>query len=188
MRKFILLILLGCFFGVELVAQTFTSLYSDHKARDQGDLLTVLIVEVAEAQNSAETQTESEEATSASLSEGTGFLSFFPETSGGMGINNSYSGSGSSSRQGSLKGKITVQIDSILPGGAYMVSGRRVVDVNKEKQIMELKGVVRPRDVQADNTVYSYLVANAEITYEGRGVVAAAHKPGIIRRILNWIF
>jgi len=188
MKKTAMTMLLMILATADLSAQSFTSLYSDFKARQKGDLLTVLVVEVAEAQNSAETETKSEEATSASLSEGTGFLNFFPSTSGGFGVNNSYSGSGSNSRQGSLKGKITVQIDSIMPGGTYIVSGKRIVEANKEKQIMELKGLVRPRDVQADNTIYSYLIANAEITYEGRGVVAAAHKPGIIRRILNWIF
>lgn len=188
MKKIAAVVIILCLGLTDASAQSFTSLYSDHKARQKGDLLTVLVVEVAEAQNSAATETKSEEATSAGLDKGTGFLSFFPEASFGGGINNSYTGSGTSSRQGSLKGKITVQIDSITPGGTYMVSGKRVVDANKEKQIMELTGLVRPRDVQSDNTVYSYLIANAEITYKGRGIVAAAHKPGIIRRILNWIF
>lgn len=188
MKRIILLTLIFIGMALSLNAQTFTSFYSDHKARQPGDLVTVLVTEFAQASNQAKTETKAEESNSANLSQGTGALNFFPEMSFGGGLNNSYSGSGTNSRTGSLKGKITVRIDSILPGGAYVVSGKRIVDANKEKQIMKLSGVVRPRDIQADNTVYSYLIADAEITYEGRGVVAAAHKPGIIMRILNWVF
>ncbi len=168
--------------------QMASSLYSDHKAQTPGDLLTVLIVETAQAENKAKTETESKDNTGARVSRGNGYLDFFPGADIEANISNSYFGSGSNVRSGSLRGKITVRIDSILPGGSYEISGQRVVDANKEKQIMELRGVVRPRDIQQDNTVYSYLIANAEITYRGRGVVAAAHKPGILRRIFNWIF
>lgn len=178
---------LSCFASLG-VAQTMNSFYADHKARQPGDLLTVLIMEFAEAENNAQTETQSEDAMAGDLSQGTGFLGFIPEASVGGAINNSFSGSGSNSRTGSLSGKITVSIDSIMPGGAYRISGERIIDVNSEKQVMKLQGVVRPRDIQSDNTVYSYLVADAEITYEGKGVVAAGHKPGIIRRILDWVF
>ncbi|MCF7802873.1 MAG: flagellar basal body L-ring protein FlgH [Candidatus Marinimicrobia bacterium] len=174
--------------GVGLLGQSLNSLYTDHKARQPGDLITVLIMEFAEGENQAQTETESEDEAAVSLSQGTGFLGFIPEAGAGGSISNSYSGSGSNSRTGSLSGKITVRIDSIMPGGTYWISGQRIIDVNKEKQIMQLREMVRPRDIQPDNTVYSYLVADAEITYEGRGVVAAGHKPGIIRRILNWLF
>ncbi len=53
---------------------------------------------------------------------------------------------------------------------------------------MELTGVVRGRDIQPDNTIYSYNVADANIVYEGQGIVQAAQKPGLLRRILNWVF
>ncbi len=188
MKKIILFMLFVTGIALSIDAQSFTSFYSDHKARQPGDLLTVLVTEFTQASNQAKTETKSEEANSASVDQGTGMLSFFPEMSVGGGINNSFTGSGNNSSTGSLKGKITVRIDSILPGGAYRVTGKRIVDANKEKQIMKLTGVVRPRDIQADNTVYSYLIADAEISYEGRGVVAAAHKPGILMRILNWVF
>lgn len=188
MKKRILIIAGIFLFGNPLIGQALNSFYSDHKARQPGDLLTVLVMEFTEAENRAQTETQSEDAASGELSQGTGFLGFIPEASVGGSINNSFSGSGSNSRTGSLKGKITVTIDSIMPGGSYWVSGKRIIDVNSEKQIMKLEGIVRPRDIQSDNTVYSYLVADARITYEGKGVVAAGNKPGLLRRILNWVF
>ncbi|MEJ2049383.1 MAG: flagellar basal body L-ring protein FlgH [Calditrichota bacterium] len=167
--------------------QQYYSLYSDHKARKPGDLLTVVIVEFTEAENKAETNTKSDDASSLAA-KGSGALDFIPDMGFSGSIGNSYTGSGSNSRTGSLKSKITVKIDSILPGGAYQVSGTRMLNVNNEKQIMSLSGLVRARDIQPDNTIYSYQIADASITYKGRGIVEAAHKPGIVRRILNWIF
>jgi len=188
MKRSMTLLLLLMFCAVAPVkAQQYYSLYSDHKARRPGDLLTVLIVEFTQAENKAETSTKSDEATSLSA-QGSGALDFFPDVGFGGSVGNSYSGTGSNSRTGSLKSKITVQIDSILPGGTYQVSGTRVLNVNNEKQTMSLSGLVRARDIQPDNTVYSYQIADASITYKGRGIVEAANKPGIVRRILNWIF
>jgi len=189
MKYSILAFIVVWIFASTGVAQMTSSLFSDHKAHQPGDLLTVLIMETAKAENEAQTETESSDEVGGQVSEGTGYLDFFPGADINASVSNNYFGSGSSMREGSLRGKITVRIDSILPGGNnYQISGKRVVDANKEKQIMELNGVVRSRDIQPDNTVYSYLIADAEITYRGRGVVAAAHKPGILRRILNWIF
>ncbi|HKJ68734.1 MAG TPA: flagellar basal body L-ring protein FlgH [bacterium] len=181
------LIIVGCAFPV-VQAQTFQSIYSDHKARTPGDLLTVLIVEFTEAQNKANTKTRSSDASSASASASGALMDYFPDLGFSGQVDNEYSGSGSNSRTGSLKSKITVRIDSVLSMGIYQVSGTRVLDVNNEKQIMTLTGVVRARDIQPDNTIYSYNVADADIMYEGRGIVEAAHKPGILRRVLNWIF
>ncbi len=169
-------------------AQTVQSIYADHKARTPGDLLTVMIVEFTEAQNKAKTNTYSNDASSASASASGALLDYFPDLGFNGQISNEYSGSGSNSRTGSLKSKITVRIDSVLSAGIYQVSGTRVLDVNNEKQTMTLTGVVRARDIQPDNTIYSYNVADANIMYEGRGIVEAAHKPGLLRRILNWIF
>ena len=167
--------------------QTFQSLYSDHKARQAGDLITVLVVEFTEAENQAKTTTRSEDGTEVSAS-GSGALDFMPDVGFNGDISNRYSGSGSNSRTGSLKSKITVRIDSVLNGNTYMISGTRQLDVNNEKQIMELSGIVRSRDIRPDNTVYSYELADASITYKGKGIVNAGQKPGIIRRVLNWIF
>jgi len=188
MKTYLFILLSVCVISTSVSGQSLNSFYADHKARQPGDLLTVLVMEFAEAENQAQTETQSEDAMSGSLDQGTGFLGFIPEANVGGSINNSFTGSGSNSRTGSLTGKITVKIDSIMPGGSYWISGQRVIDVNSEKQIMKLEGLVRPRDIQSDNTVYSYLVADAQITYEGKGVVAAGNKPGIIRRILDWIF
>ena len=70
----------------------------------------------------------------------------------------------------------------MLPNGNLVVEGRRRVQVNYETQIMIIRGIVRPRDVDADNTVLSTQIADAEIIYAGEGVISEKQKPGWLSR------
>jgi flagellar L-ring protein precursor FlgH len=63
-----------------------------------------------------------------------------------------------------------------------------VIGVNDDKEAITLTGVVRPQDVAADNTVPSYVIADAQITYNGRGPVGTGTRPGLIQRLINWLF
>jgi flagellar L-ring protein precursor FlgH len=60
--------------------------------------------------------------------------------------------------------------------------------INGEEQEIVISGLIRSRDVTPDNTVLSTFVADAEIAFVGTGVVADKNKPGIITRLLNWLF
>ena len=55
-------------------------------------------------------------------------------------------------------------------------------------ETMTLTGVVRQKDVKPDNTIESYLIADAEIHYTGKGTANDAARPGIVMRFLNWLF
>ena len=87
-----------------------------------------------------------------------------------------------------MSGKMSATIVEVLDSGLLSIEGTRLVEVNGEKQETVLSGLVRPEDIRPDNTVYSYSIANATISYKGKGVVTQAGKPGIIARIWNWIF
>ena len=62
------------------------------------------------------------------------------------------------------------------------------ITVNGEKQTLHVKGIVRDQDISARNTVVSTSLANAEITYEGEGMISRQQKPGLISRLLDWIW
>ena len=62
------------------------------------------------------------------------------------------------------------------------------MDVNGDKQTMILTGTIRPQDITADNIVYSYYIADAQISYKGKGPVNQGQRPGWLFRIINWIF
>jgi flagellar L-ring protein precursor FlgH len=83
---------------------------------------------------------------------------------------------------------MSARIIELLSNGDLKIEGRRMVEINGEEQITVLTGIVRPSDVLADNTVYSFLIADASISYRGRGLVDDAAKPGILSRFVNWLF
>jgi len=164
-----------------------TTLYSDHRAHSVGDIITIEIVEVATASNEASTEVSKEHQTDISAS-GSGPLDFIPLTGLSSEIKNDYSGEGKTSRKGNLKAKMTAVITEVLPNGNLLIEGSRVVDVNGEKQTTILTGVIRPQDITTANTVLSFNIADAQITYTGRGSVQTAQRPGLLARISNWIF
>ncbi|MCC6446102.1 MAG: flagellar basal body L-ring protein FlgH [Armatimonadetes bacterium] len=162
----------------------FGNLFGDNKARREGDTLTVLIQEITVS--SAKAETKSGKSESGSLGPVSGLLRFLPKLSaeGQMNAN----ASGTTTRAGSLVGKITVTVLKVLPNGNLQVEGSRTVGVNKEKEKITLKGIVRPGDIATDNTVSSSSVANAEITYEGKGPVGDRQRPGILSQLLKVFF
>ena len=70
------------------------------------------------------------------------------------------------------------------------IRGGKSVIVNNEEQIIYLTGIVRPKDVNADNTVNSKFILNAQIAYTGKGAISDKQKPGWMMRILDnvWPF
>ena len=83
---------------------------------------------------------------------------------------------------------MSARIVEITDAGNLVIEGERTITVNGEKQISKLRGVVRPEDISGQNTVFSYRLADAVITYTGKGDVNSAQKPGFFTRIINWIF
>jgi flagellar L-ring protein precursor FlgH len=165
----------------------YTSMFSDPKARKVGDILTVEIIEFSTAQSQARTQTDNEHQSDLS-NQATGALDFLPLFNLNADVHNQYNGQGTTSRQGNLRAKITATVVGIDDTGNLIIEGTRTVNINGERQLTTLRGTVRPQDVTADNIVYSYNISNAQITYSGKGMVQDAQKPGILTRIINWIF
>jgi len=161
------------------------SLFSDNKARRVGDTLTVVITETGAASSVAATKTAKNE----SLSYGPGFgpLLFNIKNFGVSGGINS-TASGSTTRTDNLSASIGVTVKEVLPNGNLVVEGRRKVGMNAETQEITLTGVVRPTDIQPNNTIASPLVADAQIKYGGRGPVGDKQHDGIISRIFKVLF
>lgn len=174
--------------GMDFSKAVKVSLFSDHKARKIGDLVTVLIIENAQASHMAKTVTKKNHKTEAKGGPGTGSLNFIPLFGFSGEGKNEYDGQGSTIKSGSLKAQMTVTIVGIKDNGNLLIQGTRVIGVNEDKEALILKGEIRPQDILNNNSVYSYSIANAEISYKGKGVVNTGSKPGIIARFLNWLF
>lgn len=163
------------------------SWFTDARAFRVGDLLTVLIVEEASGSNSASVNTKREDGLQVDVQGGGGPLTFVPQISGAADTRNEHKVKGGNSRSNQLSGRITAEIVAIDPDGTLVLDGMRVLEVDGEKQITELTGRVRPDDVNADNTVYSYLVADALIRYTGKGLVRESQRRGLIGWLFGWM-
>ena len=163
---------------------SYVSLYADRRARRVGDIVTIIITESSKASKSSATQTSKKSGTNGSLSEFFG-LGGMPVKMG-VDAGSDYTGSGTTTRSGSMEAKISAFVKQVLPNGALSLEGTRQVTVNDDVQIIRISGIVRPEDVRADNSVLSMYMADARIEYIGEGPIA--QRPGIVSRILQTPF
>jgi len=184
--KFTLAIVLVAVLATQ--ATQINNLYTDHRAMSEGDLLTVLIVENAKAGSNSKTKTDTKTSMGVSNVSGSGALGFIPSFGASGSLGSGFAGSGDTQREGNLVAKLSVRIDKVYDNGNLLISGDKIVEINDEKEIIRLTGLVRPQDIEAGNTIFSYNIANAEITYSGHGENADASRPGPIARFFNWLF
>lgn len=162
-----------------------SSMFADRKARRPGDLVTVIIVEQAQARQTAATSTGKD--SEVSVGPGGGVLAdLIPLLR--LGGGDSFSADGSTTRGGSLTAKITTKVVESYSNNTMRIEGRQKIVINGEEQEIVLTGLVRTEDVAPDNTVLSTFVADAEISFVGTGMVADKNKPGLLTRLLNWLF
>lgn len=161
------------------------SMYEDRKAKREGDLVTVIIMEQAQAKQSAGTATG--KGSEVSVGPGVGVLAdLIPLLKIGGGDN--FKADGSTARGGSLTARLTTKVVETMPNGTMRIEGRQKIVINEEEQEIVISGIVRNRDIAPDNTILSTFVADAEIAFLGTGIVADKNNPGIITRVFNWLF
>ena len=164
------------------------NLYNAHRAMRVDDILTVVITESAKAGSQSGTNTNKQNDMSVQNVKGSGLLKFIPSFGASGSSSLSYDGKGGTSREGSLDAKISARVVKVLDNGNLVIDGSKVVEINEEKEIIKISGVVRPQDIESNNIIYSYNIADAQITYSGKGVANTGQRPGLFARILNWIF
>jgi flagellar L-ring protein precursor FlgH len=165
-----------------------SSLFSDIKAHKVGDILTVNIYENTQATNKAETKAEKSGQVSTSGGPGTGFLDFIPLFGAKAESKNTFDGKGENLRNRNLRAKMSVTVVAVKENGDLVIEGTRTVGISTDKETLTLTGVVRQRDIASDNSIESYLIADAEISYQGKGSITNASRPGPVMRFLNWLF
>ncbi len=163
------------------------SLFIDRRAVDVGDIVTILLMEYSQGSNESSTNI-GVETLFEGANTGTGVADIIPTFGLKTGFANDSKGGGGTTRQGSLRGKLSARIVEILPNDNVRLEGQRKVIINGEEQTTVLTGIVRRKDIAADNSIYSYLISDAAISYKGKGVVDSASQPGFLTRAINWLF
>lgn len=171
------------------------SITEDFKAYQRGDIITIVISETATASKQASTNTERSSSVTAGIPnllglENLGFLKNSMNLSQLINASgdSKFAGTGSTSRQDNLTASISAKVTNVLANGNLQIEGRRNVKVNNEDQEIVLTGTVRPVDISTNNTVNSIYVADAKISYTGRGVVSDRQSPGWLMNILDKVW
>lgn len=162
------------------------SLFGDLTAHRIGDTITIRLVERTQASKSASTDAakDSNVDTGAPILFG-GDITFNGKQilSNDWSSKQEFGGKGSSSQSNSLNGSITVTVADVYPNGNLLVRGEKWLTLNQGEEYVQITGIVRQVDIAADNSVSSAKVADARITYSGKGAVADANSPGLLSRI-----
>lgn len=177
------------------------TLFADSRARRVGDIVLVKLVENTKAQNKAETTASKDSNANYQVNalfgrDRAGFIPLVtvgPTADMGLPALNSSSASdlnatGKTKRENYVTSSLAARVLRVLPGGLLQIEGAREIRVNDETEYMVVRGMVRAKDVDADNSVYSTQLADASIQYYGKGVLADKQKPGWFIRLMDNIW
>lgn len=176
-------------------------LFSDHKAMNVYDIVTVVISETATASNTGSKQ----------LSESNQMSAYAPTFSYGgnsgkvndvtaklnnataLGVSmptstSAFNGSGTATKDASFATTVSARIVKILQNGNYFISGKREILVDEQKQIIQISGVIRPYDIDQNNRISSAQMSDAKILYKSEGDVDRATEQGWGTKIIQAIW
>ena len=163
-------------------------LFEDRRAARVGDLITVTLAERTNATKQANTSTERESTLTGGLTNSSGL------PVGGLkglnieaGVQNDFSGTGSSAANNTFNGTITVTVIEVFANGNLLVSGEKMLSINQGNEFIRFSGVVNPVHLSASNTVQSTQVADARMEYKGSGIVDEANTMGWMQRFFTAI-
>lgn len=170
-----------------------TSLTSDRRASRVNDLITVRVVENIESSATADSALDKNSNGSAGVPTLFGLETKLPsvvDPSNLMSTSSetTFKGGGTTSRTSMLTATMTARVSEVLPNGDLLLEGVRELDLNGERQVVVLTGIVRAQDVRRSNQVLSTQIAQLRIQYYGRGLMKDNLKPGWLLRIMNKIF
>lgn len=171
--------------GGSLFSDTYgIQLYGDKKARNVGDIITVLLDEQTQGSKSSAAST-SKSNSAALTAPVVPFVGELGSLSGSIAGDRSFSGSGDADQSNSLTGNITVTVSEVLPNGVLRVRGEKWITLNTGAEFIRIQGMLRPDDINLDNTVSSQKLADARIAYSGSGNVANSTKQGWLASLFN---
>ena len=161
--------------------------FSDNKARNVGDILTIIISETATT--SATRSSSNSKSGNVNMQAGIGVFDFlnsiFPASISGS---DNFKADGSSTSTNRANGRVSVTVVEVEPNGNMIVEGTQSIWQNKNEHKITLRGVVRRDDVTYANTVSSAQVADATIRFDGKGPLNSKQRQGILTQIFNILF
>jgi flagellar L-ring protein precursor FlgH len=167
----------------------------DTRALRVGDIALIKINENATAQGGATTNLKKETSRSGSVDSLLGLMpalkkaypNIDPTQLLKMASSSNFDGEGTTQRAGTLKASIGVHVKQELPNGDLFIEGTKVVMINHEEYHLYVSGVIRPSDIEMDNSIDSSLIADARVEFTGRGDINDQVERGWFNKILDFI-
>lgn len=169
------------------------NLFTGLRARNVNDLVTINVIERIAASGKADSNLNKSSNVNASTGRVFGvdpkFAEWFDPTAlARFQASSDFKGGGATTRAGELSAVITARVSEVMPNGDLVVEGVREVDINGDKQMVVVTGVVRPNDIGPGNVVPSTAVGQMRIKYYGNGLIKDNLSPGWLVRVFNKVF
>jgi len=170
--------------AVSLWSEESRNIFSDRKASQVGDIVTVIISETASMTSTKDSSNS--KSGKQNLDAGLGIFDFLAAASASQ--NDNFSAKGSATNSNTARGTITVTVTDVAPNGNLIVEGTQSIWNNKNEHKITLQGIIRPDDITYRNTIPSNKVAEATVKFDGKGPLNSKQRQGIITQIFNFLF
>ena len=166
--------------------------FKDQRAHQVGDLLTVTINITDQANFANETQRNLTGSEGSAITDFLGAKTLGAQAAKVLPGNllqangtSQYDGKGTIQRQETLTTNIAAVVTQVLPNGNLVVEGKQEIRVNSEIRELIVAGIVRPEDIQSDNTIDSTKIAQGRISYGGRGQITDIQQPRYGQQVMD---
>ena len=170
----------------------YDNLFSDAKAYNVGDIITIIVNESAKGSGNTDTKSSRTNSMNLSIPTPTILDKKVPNKTTLFGLDqkssNSFQGQGGTNRSAKLFAKITARVVKVYPNGNLYIVGRKYIRINDDTQFIKISGIVNPAYVNPDNTIDSAKVADMYVEYNGKGFMRTTQRPGWLARVLMEIW
>ncbi|MCP3464105.1 MULTISPECIES: flagellar basal body L-ring protein FlgH [unclassified Bradyrhizobium] len=166
-----------------------TDLYRDPRARRVGDVVTVII----SMQDKAKLDNKTDRSRDSQIKFGLDWLMDVAgwkdkgQAGANLSTNTQIKGNGQIDRAEDIQLSVAAIVTDVLPNGNIMISGSQEFRVNTEMRVLNVGGIVRPRDISRGNTISYEKIAEARVSYGGRGNLSDVQQPGWGHRVYDTV-
>jgi flagellar L-ring protein precursor FlgH len=174
-----------------------TLIYSDDKATQIGDILTIIISEDSKIKNKVERDLEKKTSRTLAFDDDqkidvgdtlNGLIPDLPSFNLSASSHKKLEGQSDYKDERTFEDKITVVVEDIHPNGNLVVIGTRHRDIGGDMQTIQVSGIVRTRDIAFDNTIRSEQVAQFKLVTINKGVTQNYNNPGWLAKVLDMLW
>lgn len=166
--------------GSIYMARQNVALFEDTRARQVGDVITIILSESTDAAKSSDTSLDKNSSTVVDgmviAGDSSSKLDF------NFGTGSEFAGESASNQKNRMSGTIAVTVANVMPNGNFYVQGEKWIQINQGNEYIRLRGIIRPVDISPQNTILSTQVADARMSYSGTGPTNEVNQVGWLTR------